>query len=322
MAGRLAAGRLAAGRLAPVALVVASVALAACGAPAPAGLASGSAGGGGRSGAGELRIVAAESFWGSLAAQIAGDRAQVTSIVRDPNADPHEHEATPADARAFADASYVVVNGVGYDGWADKLLAANPSSHRRVLVVGRLVHKSPGDNPHLWYDPAYVSRAVTQMAADLSALDPRDAGWFHSRLASLRRSLAPYQAAVEQIRDRYAGTPVASTESVLAYLASAAGLNLVSPASFMKAVSEGTDPPVSSVVTFRRQLAERLPRILVYNTQTVTPITTAMERAATAASIPSLGVTETLQPPGTTFQAWMAGELARLESALRKGARR
>src|SRR5579859_6069296 len=114
-----------------------------------------------------LAIVAGENFWGSIVSQLAGKAGNVTSVVTDPNADPHNYESSSDDARAFAGADYVVLNGAGYDSWADKLLSGNPRSKRKVLNVADLLGKKEGDNPHFWYDPAYVSRLTDQIEADL-----------------------------------------------------------------------------------------------------------------------------------------------------------
>ena len=107
-----------------------------------------------------LSIVAGENFWGSIVGQLAGRAATVTSIVSDPNADPHTYESSSNGARTFADADYVVLNGAGYDTWAQKLISANPSTKRTVLTIADLLGKKEGSNPHFWYDPEYVTRVA------------------------------------------------------------------------------------------------------------------------------------------------------------------
>lgn len=265
---------------------------------------------------GKIQVVAAENFWGSLVSQLGGDKVQVTSVVSDPNADPHEYESNAENAREFATANYVIINGVGYDSWADKLIAANPNNHRIVLNVGDLVGKQEGDNPHLWYNPAYVNKAIAQMDKDLISIDPHDKSYFLQQLKSLQTSLAGYQERIASIRKQFGGTKVAATEDIFAYLAQAAGLNLISPPAFIEAVAEGTDPPTSSVVQFQRQLESGQVKVLAYNEQTVTPLTTSIKQLAAQQNIPVIGITETIQPPDTTFQVWMNAELINLENAL------
>lgn len=264
----------------------------------------------------KIQVVAAENFWGSLASQIGGKDVHVTSIVSDPNADPHEYESNTTDARDIATANYVILNGVGYDTWANKLLTASPNSSRKVLTVANLVGVKDGGNPHLWYNPSYVNVAVVQMEKDLAALKPNDASYFESQLHTLQGSLAGYQSRIASIKKQFGGTQVAATEDIFAYLAKAAGLDLVSPPAFTEAVAEGNDPPASSVATFQQQLQSGNVKVLVYNEQTVTPLTSSIKQLAAQQNIPIVGVTETIQPPDTSFQVWMNAELINLENAL------
>jgi zinc/manganese transport system substrate-binding protein len=273
-------------------------------------------GNGAKNNSGKLQIVAAENFWGSLVSQLGGSKVQVTSIVSDPNADPHEFESSSKDARLFATANYVVVNGAGYDAWADKLLAANPQDGRKELKVADLLGKKEGDNPHFWYNPAYVNKVVAQMDKNLIALDPQDKAYFNEQYQKLQASLADYQSRIKSIKQQFGGTKVAATEDIFAYLAQAAGLDLISPPAFIEAVAEGNDPSTGSVVQFQQQLESGQPKVLVYNEQTVTPLTTNMKKLAAEKTIPTVGVTETIQPPDEPFQTWMNAEVASLQNAL------
>lgn len=268
-----------------------------------------------------INVVAAENFWGSLVSQLGGTHVRVFSIVSDPNADPHDYESSSVDARAVAAAGYVVQNGAGYDDWMTKLLAASPASRRRVYDIGASLGKRPGDNPHLWYDPAYVAAACDHIEADLKALDPKDAAYFTARRAAVTAAFAGIRARIAQIRHDDAGRPVASTESIFAYLARYLGLRLISPPAFMNAVAEGNDPPAASVVLFEHQLSARQADVLVYNKQTATALTTSVRGIAASHHIPVAGVTETIQPPGESFERWFGAELAALARALNGGPR-
>lgn len=277
------------------------------------------AGCGSHAGTGEsLRVVAAENFWGSLAQQLGGRRVSVASIVTDPNTDPHEYASSAVDARAIGAANEVIVNGAGYDAWAEKLLSAGRPAGRRVLTVARLAGSANGANPHLWYAPAVVERTAAAITADYIGLDPGHRAYYKERHAAFEAGLGRYRAAVARIRAKYAGTPVASTESIFVYLSEALALRLISPPAFMKAVAEGTEPPVQSIVSFQRQLSGRRARLLVFNTQTATAVTTNMRGAARAAGIPVIGISETLQPSGASFQDWQLRQLEALERGLRR----
>ncbi|MGH2504482.1 MAG: metal ABC transporter solute-binding protein, Zn/Mn family [Ktedonobacterales bacterium] len=267
---------------------------------------------------GSLQVVAGENFWGSIVAQLGGMRVSVKSVVTDPNADPHEYESSAADARAFATARYVVLNGAGYDSWAQKLLDANPVDGRKVLTVATLLNKRAGDNPHFWYNPDYVERVVSRVTADLTSLDPAGASYYAQRRAAFETALKPYHDRIAAIRTSFAGRQVGSTESIFVYMASALGLNLISPPEFMQAISEGNDPSVSAVAQFQAQITQRHISVLVYNTQTATSVTTNLLQLAAQSHILVVGISETIQPPNQSFEDWQSSQLARLQQALQR----
>ena len=159
-------------------LVCCGVLLSACG-----GASTGSAGG---SSSGKLQVVAAENFWGSIAAQLGGSKVSVQSIIVNPNTDPHSYEPTASDGVALAKSQMAIVNGIGYDAWASKLLAANPSSSRKVVDVGDLLGLVEGDNPHQWYSPSSVHRVIDQIVADYERLDPKDSAYFVQAACQIR----------------------------------------------------------------------------------------------------------------------------------------
>jgi zinc/manganese transport system substrate-binding protein len=288
--------------------VVAAVGLSACASGSPAA----SPGSGGR-----ISVVAAENFWGSIASQLGGNRVSVTSIISDPNADPHSYEPTAGDGRTVATAQMMILNGIGYDPWANKLLAANPTSGRTVLNVGNLVHIPVGGNPHRWYDPTNVRQVIAQITADFRAIDPKDTAYFNHREQIYENvTLAPYNALITSIRATYAGTPIGASESIVSPLAQALGLDMLTPASFLTAISEGSDPTAADKATIDQQISTRQIAVYVYNSQNATPDIAAQVAEAKANHIPVATVTETLAPANQTFQAWQVRELQGIKAAL------
>src|SRR5579864_314398 len=266
-----------------------------------------------------IHVVAAENFWGSLAAQLGGNRVQVTSIITNPATDPHDYEPTALDARTMAGAQMAIVNGVGYDPWAPKLLAANPVGGRIVLTVGDLVGVKPGGNPHRWYSPSNVQTVIAAIVRDYSKLDPKDTAYFRAQQAQLEtRGLAEYEHLVSTIKRRFGGTPVGASESIFAPLAQALGLKLITPYSFLKAISEGTEPTASDKTTIDRQIAKKQIKVWVFNSQNSTPDVARFTEAARKRHIPVVAITETLSPATASFQQWQVHELKALASALRK----
>jgi zinc/manganese transport system substrate-binding protein len=266
-----------------------------------------------------LQVVAAESFWGSIAAQLGGTHATVRSIVQSPAIDPHSYEPTASDARKLASADVAVVNGIGYDRWASQLLAANPSSGRVVVDAGKVLGLGDGANPHQWYSPTSVRRLVGAITAAYRQADPKHAGYFTERERAFEtHALARYDALRTRIRARYAGTPVGFSESIFEPLGRDLHLDLLTPRGFAKSVAEGTEVSVADRAAVTRQIADRQIAVWVFNSQNVTPEVSQLTALARRSGIPVVTVTETLSPEGTTFQAWQSRQLARLAAALRR----
>jgi zinc/manganese transport system substrate-binding protein len=255
---------------------------------------------------GKLQVVAAENFWGSIAAQLGGERVNVQSVITNPETDPHSYEPTVQDARTMASAQMAVVNGIGYDNWAPRLLAADPASGRVVLNVGETLGLSEGDNPHQWYSPASVQKVSAQIVADYDRLDPAGATYF-----------AQQEHVFEtRGRARYAGTPVGYSESIFQPLGEDLGLKLKTPYSFAKAIAEGTDVSAQDKETVDSQAQRRQIAVWVYNSQNVTPDVQRVNEIARARGIPIVTVTETLAPASDSFQQWQVAELEGLQRAL------
>ncbi len=268
-----------------------------------------------------VSVVAAENFWGSIASQLGGVHAHVASIITNPNTDPHSYEPTTQDARTLSSAGFVIENGIGYDPWVPKLLAADQTSPQ-VLDVGDLLGIADGGNPHRWYNPADVQTVINQIVADYQRLDPSDRAYFTERQAEFDTvALRPYDAAIAAIRAKYAGTPVGASESIFAMLAPALGLNLITPPTFLRAISEGTDVTAADRETIDRQISSHQIKVYVYNSQNVTPDVQAQLREVKAKHIPYATITETLAPASATYQAWQTRQLLGLQAALAQAAR-
>jgi zinc/manganese transport system substrate-binding protein len=277
-------------------------------------------GGSSRANGDRLSVVAAENFWGSIAAQLGGDRVQVSSLIHNPATDPHDYEPIPADARSLAEAQLAVVNGLGYDSWASKLIAANPVNGRLVVTAADVVGAKAGGNPHLWYSSANVQRMIDAITASYIKLDPAHARYYDSRRMSFKaHALAGYLSLIASIRKKYAGVPVGASESIFELLARSLGLRLLTPENLLNAVSEGTDPTAAAKSEADRQLAGRQIKVWVYNSQNATPDVKRLTSEARARSIPVTTITETLTPAAASFQAWQTRQLRALEQALAKG---
>jgi zinc/manganese transport system substrate-binding protein len=262
-----------------------------------------------------LKVVAAENFYGDIVGQLAGDHVSITNILSDPTVDPHEYETNAWDAAAVANARLVIQNGLGYDTFIDHLVAASPNPQRKLIVVADLTGHHSGDNPHLWYDPATIPEVARAVVQYLTQVDPEGASSYWDRYRAFQVTLRPLAEKVAALRARYAGAPVAVTEPVFNYMAQAIGLDVLTPEAFQKAIEDGEDPPAAAVARMQDQLRSHRVRVLLYNTQAVSPITTRVQQLATQAGVPVVGVSET-EPPGKSYQQWMLGQLDALAAAL------
>jgi zinc/manganese transport system substrate-binding protein len=266
-----------------------------------------------------IQVVAAENFWGSIAGQLGGSHVQVDSIITNPDTDPHSYEPTAADARTVTTAQFTIVNGIGYDAWADKLLSTNPGSGRTELKVGDLVGIKPGGNPHRWYSPDNVHQVIEAITAGYKKIDPADAAYFDQQKTIFEtQTLAPYNQLIGDIKAKYAGTPIGASESIVTPLAEGLGLTMKTPETFLDAMSEGTDPTAADKATIDQQIKTKQIKVYVYNSQNSTPDVVAQVNLAKSEGIPVATVTETLAPAGDTFQQWQVAELQGIETALAK----
>ncbi|HEX7685808.1 MAG TPA: metal ABC transporter solute-binding protein [Trinickia sp.] len=261
-----------------------------------------------------IHVVAAENFYGDVVKQLGGENVDVTSILSNPDEDPHLFEASPKTARALQNATIVVYNGIDYDPWMDKLLAASPNSKRTTIVAASLVGAKPGDNPHLWYKPQTMPAVARAVSAGLVSADPAHRAQYEANLARFIQSLAPLEAHIAQLRKTHAGEPVTATEPVAGYLCDAMGLAMRN-ARFQLSVMNDTEPAAADIAAFEQDLRGKRVRALIYNAQAVSKLTERMMAAAKQSQVPIVSVTET-EPAGKTYQQWMSGQIDALGHAL------
>ena len=263
-----------------------------------------------------MPVVAAENFYGDIAQQIGGAHVSVTSILSDPNADPHLFQANTTTGAEVADAAVVIENGVDYDDWMDKLIAASPNPDRRVVTVGSVLGVSGASaNPHLWYDVRRASRRSPPRSPPRSprptppTVPPIAPGRRRSwHLSSRSTTRSRRSRRIRRDGGRY-------TEPVPGYLLEAAGLVNETPEEFSKAIEEGSDPTPQAVAETDALFTGRKIRVLLYNAQASSPVTDQLRQLAQQNGIPVVPVTETL-PAGTSFQAWQLGQVQALTKAL------
>ncbi len=263
-----------------------------------------------------IPAIGIENEYADVIAQIGGPYVSVTAIETDPNTDPHSFEASPRVARQIAAARLIVKNGLGYDSWADRLIAATQSPGREVIDVQTLrglPDSTP--NPHLWYDPATMPAVASEVAADLSRLDPAHAAIFAANVKKFDASLAPWTQAIAAFKAQHPGVPVAVTEPVGDYMLQAIGADIKTPFSLQAAIMNGTDPAPQDVTAEMHLLTHRQVAVFVYNQQVTDPLTASFLAAAKAHHVPVVGVYETM-PTGYHYQGWMLAEVQAMDRAV------
>ncbi len=264
-----------------------------------------------------VSIVAAESTYGVIAQAVGGPYVRVLSIIRNPDVDPHEFEASPRTAREVAGASIVLMNGLGYDAWMSRMLDANPSPSRQVIVAAQLERARllADGNPHVFYDTRVADAMAARIEALLAQRDPAHAADYAARLRAFRQSLVQVDARVARLRSRFAGLRVTATEPVYGYMLRELGWVSLGQ-TFQFNVMNDTEPAPAVVARYEDDLRQRRVALLFYNRQVSSSLVRRMRQVAESAGIPAVGVDEFVGP-GMGYAQWLLASLDAVESALR-----
>ncbi len=262
----------------------------------------------------KIAVVAAENFYGDIVKQIGGGQVEVTSIISNPDQDPHLFETSPGVVRQIADAKIVVYNGADYDAWMEKLLKAFPRSARSAIAVAELTGTKGGQNPHLWYEPATMPKLAKALANAFTKADAAHAADFANRLDAFLASLKPIDEKIAAIAKKYGGTTVTASEPVFGHMAAALKLKMRNER-FQLAVMNDTEPSAGDVAAFEQDLRSHKVSLMFFNKQASNNAVKRLVDIARASKIPVVGVTET-EPQGVSFQEWIMTELSDTETAL------
>jgi zinc/manganese transport system substrate-binding protein len=269
---------------------------------------------------GVVNAIGAENEYADVIAQIGGPFVHVSSILNNPNTDPHTYESSPRVAEEVSRASLVVQNGLGYDGFINKMESASPNSGRKVIVVQHLLGlPDKTANPHLWYGPTTMPAVAAAVAADLSAIQPARASFFATQARQFNASLNPWLRAIAAFKARYGGVPVATTEPVADYLLTAMGTDDLTPFRFQADIMNGVDPTPQDISLERNLVTTRQVKVLCYNAQVVEDLTTSIRQSARSHGVPVVGVNETMPTPGYHYQSWMLAEVDAIQAAVANG---
>lgn len=256
----------------------------------------------------KIQVVASTNVWGDIAVQIGGDQVEVTSILNDPEADPHLFESDAKTASQIATADLVITNGLGYDEFMDKLLAASPNQN--VLVVSAILKADANANPHLWYDLPRISEVASAIQDELIKLDPAHTTEYQE---NTKQFLADLQPVVDKVTKQNGG--VAYTERVAGYLVEDLGLTDKTPLGFSESVENGSEPTPQQVQEFETVLKSGEVKVLLHNNQATNEMTEKLQDTAKKAGVTVVGVSETI-PKDKNFQTWQRDQLNAILEAL------
>lgn len=301
---------------------------------------------------GEPTVVASTDTWAKVAEAVAGDHAEVKSIISDNEADPHSYESTPRDAAEINQADLVVYNGGGYDSFVSQVLSGNSAKTPSVEAVAAAgsdgesesheSHESPeqptgssreahehghgsgdsdghdhahSDNEHVWYQPRSVRHVAERIAEQLSELNPDRSADYERATAEFGRRLDEVDKSIAEIEKQHRGTEVLATAPIADLLLSEAGLNDITPGSYVRSVESGNDPAASTVAELQDLVDSGRPAALVHNPQTASPLTERLHQRAEENGIPVVSMPETL-PSDETYPEWISGRVSALRTAL------
>ena len=265
---------------------------------------------------GVINVVAAENFYGDIVSQLGGSHVSVTSIIKDPSADPHTYESNSQNVLAISKAKIVIEKGIGYDNFMGKILSSAPKSGRLVLVVSKILGVGKSDvNPHVWYDPQKIRKVASAISAKLISVVSVHKTEYEFKKTTFDSALDTIDTEIAHIKTTFPQAPVIYTERVPGYLLDAAGLKILTPPAFAQAIENGNDPSTQSTNAMEQLITKRTIKVLLYNSQATSPITQHVRDLAGQNKIPVVGVTETL-PSGENYQQWQLNQIHKIEAAL------
>jgi len=258
---------------------------------------------------GKITVVASTNVWGDIASQIGGEHINVTSILNDPSADPHTFETDARTISKVSSARYVITNGLGYDGFIDRLTNFSPTSHKD-LIVSEIYAYYWGSNPHVWYSLPRIPEVAAAIRDDLIDLDPAHADDYRR---NEQKFVAEMQPVISRLTKISAGA--AYTERLPEYLMNDLGLGNKTPKGFAESVENGNEPSPQQLQEFQNILKSGPVKVLLYNNQTTNDVTEQLKKTAEQAGVKVVGLSETL-PKGKNFQTWQMDQINAILEAL------
>ncbi|MDC0535218.1 zinc ABC transporter substrate-binding protein [Francisellaceae bacterium] len=265
----------------------------------------------------KINVVSAENFYGSVINQIGGKYVDVTSILDNPNADPHLFSTSPKISIAITKAQIIVYNGIDYDSWMSNLINSQSNNNKLAIInVSELMGVKSGANPHIWYKPDTFPTFAKDITKKLISIEhsPEATAYFNENLKAFLHENESVQNKVAALKQKYQGTPVTATEPVFGYMADAIGLKMEG-LDFQWKIMNDSEPTPQMLGKYQDNITNHKVKILFYNDQVTDPTTQNILNLAKKSDIPVVGVSETM-PKHETVNEWLLAELNDTQKAL------
>ena len=265
----------------------------------------------------KTKIVTSVNFYAEVAKSIAGDKAEVSSIITSTSVDPHDFEPTAQDAKTVADSNIAILNGGGYDSWFEKLTAN--SKDIKKIDGAKLLGLKDGDNEHIWYNPEVMSKVADELTKVLSEKDSSNKDFYEKNRDNYKKELSKITDKINSLKEKANGKSVLTTEPVFEYAVDALGFKTSDQVKKLaQATEEGNDPAPQDLKAIQEQIKSKQISLIINNVQTTNKTIEGLISLAEQNKVPVLNVTET-QPDGKTYIEWMLDQYNKLEEILNGG---
>ena len=260
-----------------------------------------------------LKVVATFSILGDLTAEVGGEQIDLAMLVG-PDTDAHAYQPKPADARALAAAKALVRNGLGFEGWIDRLAETASFKGRQIMASAGV----QGSDPHCWQDVACARRYVANIVTGLAESDPANAAPYRARAAAYDGRLAALDA---WIRSEIGRVPADRRKAITShdsfgYFASAYGVTFHAA----RGLTTESEPSARAVAQLIRQVREQKIKALFLENMTNPMLVNQIARDSGATIGPPL-YTDALSKaggPAASYEAMMRYNVAALVAGMLK----
>lgn len=261
---------------------------------------------------GPITVVASINQWGSLAQEIGGSDVTVTSILSSTTVDAHNFEPQTSDIAKLSKADVIVINGAGYDTWAQK----NRPKKAQVVSAAETVGAMEGDNPHLWFSKDARKSVASELAEIFSKARPAKKKAFATRLSTWQKEETKLEESLSAFGKAHPKARYAATEPVASYLMSDLGFKDETPQGYAQAAASEGEVAPADLQDFQKLIEKRDIDVLINNTQQPSDATNLLTGTAERSSVPVFPVSEQMPSDAKNLTGWISSLVESLTKLL------